>query len=68
MLKKGSQGESVKALQILLMGYDYPMGDYGADADFGGVTESAVKAFQKACDLEVDGVVGPMTWAKLLGV
>ena len=68
MLKKGSQGKSVKALQILLMGYDYPMGDYGADADFGSVTESAVKAFQEACGLEVDGVVGPMTWAKLLGV
>lgn len=68
MLQKGNEGESVKALQILLMGYGYSMGDYGADADFGGVTEKAVRVFQEDNSLEVDGVVGPMTWAKLLGV
>jgi hypothetical protein len=68
MLKKGSKGESVKALQILLSGYGYSLGSYGIDSDFGSATENAVEAFQEDNGLEVDGVVGPMTWAKLLGV
>ena len=68
VLQKGSKGDSVKALQLLLIGYGYSLGDYGADSSFGSVTENAVEAFQEDCDLEVDGVVGPMTWAKLLGV
>jgi hypothetical protein len=68
MLQKGSEGSSVKALQILLNGYGYSLGSYGADGDFGSATENAVEAFQEDCNLEVDGIVGPMTWAKLLGV
>lgn len=67
-LAKGSKGDSVKALQILLMGYGYSCGSYGADSDFGGATENAVEAFQEDAGLEADGVVGPKTWAKLLGV
>lgn len=68
LLKKGSKGDSVKALQILLKGYDYSLGKWGVDSSFGGATESAVKAFQHDNGLEKDGVVGPKTWAKLLGV
>lgn len=68
VLKKGSEGNSVKALQILLIGYGYSCGRYGADGDFGGDTEKAVEAYQKDRGLEVDGVVGPATWADLLGV
>lgn len=67
-LKKGSKGSNVKAMQILLMGYNFYCGGYGADGDFGSGTESAVRAFQKAKGLTVDGVCGPATWAKLLGV
>lgn len=69
-LKKGSRCESVKALQILLIGTEpgYPCGKYGVDGDFGSATENAVRNFQKAIGLEVDGIVGPATWAKLLGV
>lgn len=64
-LRRGSAGENVKVLQtkLLLLGYD--LGSYGADGDFGGKTEAAVKAFQKTNGLVVDGVVGPMTWAAL---
>lgn len=36
-----------------------------ADGDFGPVTEKKVKDFQRSKKLEVDGVVGPKTWAKL---
>lgn len=67
-LKKGSKGDSVKALQILLIGYGYPCGKYGVDGSFGSSTESAVKSFQQYEKLGVDGIVGPKTWAKLLGV
>ena len=68
VLKKGIKGDTVKALQILLKGYGYDLGSWGVDSSFGGATEKAVKAFQKDKGLEEDGVVGPMTWAKLLGV
>lgn len=67
-LKKGSNGDTVKALQILLIGYGYPCGKYGVDGSFGSATESAVKSYQQYENLGVDGIVGPMTWAKLLGV
>lgn len=67
-LKKGSEGDPVKALQTLLIGYGYSCGSWGADGDFGSATENAVKAYQKAKGLVVDGIVGPATWGKLLGV
>lgn len=68
VLKKGAKGDSVKALQTLLIGYGYSCGKYGADGDFGSATLKAVKAYQKANCLTVDGEVGPATWGKLLGV
>lgn len=68
VLKKGAKGDSVKAMQILLMGYGYDMAGYGADASFGGATEQALKAYQSASGLESDGACGPKTWRKLLGV
>ena len=68
LLKKGCKGASVKALQILLIGYGCSCGSYGADGDFGSATNKAVLAYQKANGLEADGEVGPKTWAKLLGV
>ena len=67
-LSKGSEGKSVKALQHLLIDYGYSCGNCGADGDFGSNTDAAVKKYQKAMDLTVDGIVGPNTWAKLLGV
>lgn len=68
MLRNGNKGYSVKALQILLIGYGFSCGSYGADGDFGGGTESAVRAFQKANKLDADGIVGDKTWARLLGI
>lgn len=67
-LSKGSKGNAVKALQILLIGYGYSCGKCGVDGDFGGDTLSAVKKYQSANGLTADGVVGTKTWAKLLGV
>lgn len=67
-IKQGSKGDTVKSMQILLIGYDYSCGKCGADGDFGSGTLAAVKNYQKAKGLTVDGIVGPTTWKKLLGV
>ena len=67
VLKKGSKGADVKSLQILLIGYGYSCGKAGVDGDFGSATDTALKSYQNYNNLEVDGVCGPKTWAKLLG-
>lgn len=62
-LRRGSRGETVKALQDALNKLGYKAGE--VDGIFGPKTESAVKAFQKANKLVQDGIVGPLTWAAL---
>ena len=56
-IRHGSTGQYVK------VGYD--LGSYGADGKFGAKTEAAVRLFQSARGLKVDGIVGPATWAAL---
>ena len=68
MIQRGATGDNVRSLQILLEGYGYDVGTYGTDGDFGADTESAVRRFQTAKKLEVDGIVGNQTWSALLGV
>ena len=65
-LSEGSTDNNVKALQILLNGMDCDCGT--ADGIFGAKTLAAVKKFQDMCGLVEDGVVGILTWSKLLGV
>lgn len=66
-LKKGDKGADVKELQKLLLAWNSKcLPKYGADSDFGDETETAVKAFQKANNLTVDGIVGKQTYAALL--
>lgn len=68
MLRKGSQGDSVKVLQFALGKERIPgMPMLVADGGFGAMTEQAVKIFQRAKGLTADGVVGPATW-KILGL
>ena len=67
-LKKGCKGEDVKALQILLIGRGYSCGSAGVDGDFGDATTAAVKEYQKANGIGTDGIVGPKTMSRLLGV
>lgn len=57
VLKLGSIGNEVKALQEKL--------NLKADGIFGTITEEAVKDFQRANGLEVDGIVGANTISKL---
>jgi peptidoglycan hydrolase-like protein with peptidoglycan-binding domain len=62
-LKKGAKGQAVKDLQEALTALGLAPGPI--DGAFGKKTEDAVKAFQKLKDLEVDGVVGPITWRNI---
>jgi len=62
-VKKGSKGADVKALQTALNAIGYNCG--AVDGDFGAKTDAAVRAFQRAKGLTVDGIVGPKTWAAL---
>ncbi len=66
--KKKSAGESnyrctVKNIQRALKNAGYNPG--GIDGKSGKQTKDAIKAFQKANDLTVDGKVGKGTWALL---
>ena len=63
-VKKGSKGEAVALLQLMLNEKGYACGS--ADGIFGTKTESAVKSYQKAKGLSADGIVGDNTYAKLL--
>ncbi len=69
VLRNGAKGADVKAMQQLLEanGCKGKM-DSKKYGDFGEKTEAALKLYQKKTELEVDGVCGPKTWAKLLGV
>lgn len=65
-IRKGSRGVWVTLAQEKLIERGYSCGAKGADGIFGKDTESAVRAFQRASGLNVDGVVGHDTWDALL--
>ena len=60
VLHKGMENAAVKALQALL--------GVTQDGNFGAKTDAAVRKFQREQQLIQDGICGPATWAKLLGV
>lgn len=64
-LKRGSKGEAVKTMQTMLIACGYSCGSCGADGSFGAATLSALKAFQIAAGLDVDGIYGPKSRAAL---
>lgn len=63
VLKNGMEGADVKAMQTGLIRLGYDCGRYGADGEFGDATEEAVRQFQRARRLTVDGVFGPASLA-----
>ena len=65
-IRKGSKGENVRECQEILDRLGYDLGPWGIDGDFGRDTLAAVKAFQEDRRLEVDGIVGKMTWKELM--
>ena len=64
MLRTGSRGDAVRKLQEMLNAKGYTCGN--VDGIFGSKTKAAVLAFQKANGLGADGIVGPLTWGKLV--
>ena len=68
-LKKGvKDGGDVKAVQTLLIVGGYSCGTQGADGSFGNSTDAAVRKYQSDNGLTADGVVGAVTWGRLLGM
>jgi uncharacterized protein YcbK (DUF882 family) len=66
VLKKGANGDEVKAMQALLnLHIEKKIDTYGS---FGGDTLSAVKEFQRKVNVDDDGSCGKATWSSLLGV
>ena len=59
-IRLGSRGDAVTALQKAL-------GGIAVDGDFGPQTDAAVRRFQTAKGLTVNGIVGPDVWQILMG-
>ena len=60
ILRRGSTGSDVEIAQGLLKDGGYYKS--AVDQIFGQHTEAAVRAFQQARQLQVDGVIGAKTW------
>ncbi|WP_195999496.1 N-acetylmuramoyl-L-alanine amidase [Clostridium sp. 1001271B_151109_B4] len=60
IVKIGAKGNITKLIQEKLA--------VSADGIFGSDTKAAVISYQKANGLSADGIVGPNTWKKLLGL
>ena len=59
LLKRGSTGRYVEALQVAL-------GGLTVDGSFGKLTYDAVVAFQRESGLQSDGEVGQLTWGAII--
>ena len=62
-LRQGASGDAVRGAQHLLRAHGAGI---AADGSFGPATDTAVRAFQTAKGLPADGVVGPITWGRLV--
>lgn len=65
VIRKGATGDPTRQAQAQL---NWRNADHALvlDGDFGPATDRAVRAFQKEQKIKIDGVVGPVTWGKLL--
>ena len=65
VLREGRSGTEVEVLQYMLAilaEFDNALSPLQIDGIFGPNTARAVRAYQNAAGLAVDGVVGPVTW------
>lgn len=64
-LRYGDENDYVRELQKDLIKLGYELGGYKPTGYFGSATDKDVRRFQADHDLDVDGVVGPITWAAI---
>lgn len=62
----GSRNEVVRTAQLMLLVHGYDLGKVGADGYFGPLTEQAVRKFQKAGELSVNGRIDNAVWEMLI--
>jgi len=72
-ISQGAAGTAVRLLQGILVARYFHIGNTGAagdgiDGDFGPLVNAAVRTYQGQQHLQVDGIVGPVTWRALLTV
>ena len=65
VIKKGDTGPAVTRAQNRLNVHGAARPPLTPDGDFGQNTHDATRQFQKVRDLATDGVIGPVTWARL---
>lgn len=68
-VSRGSTGDAVRAVQEEFQFRNLsgdPSQGVQVDGIFGPKTEAAVRGFQLALRLAVDGIVGPLTWRALI--
>ncbi|WP_346876673.1 peptidoglycan-binding protein [Clostridium sp. UBA5712] len=71
ILKQGSRGNVISKLQTYLSAIadKYPsIKNINVDGIFGKATNQAVIDFQRCFELNSDGIVGPLTWEKIVQV
>lgn len=64
IINQGDTGEAVREAQQLLAARGYTL---DVDGVFGSRTDKVVRSFQRSSGMDVDGDVGPKTWAALRG-
>ncbi len=64
LVRKGAAGPRVRTIQLLLD--QRANGHLRVDGKYGPATVAAVKAFQRKHKQQVDGIVGSVTWSKLI--
>jgi peptidoglycan hydrolase-like protein with peptidoglycan-binding domain len=68
-IQKGSTGDAVRGVQEVMKFHDQSGGEGPpilVDGIFGPQTNHWVRGFQNAVDIDVDGIVGPITWRALV--
>lgn len=63
ILRPGNVGAAVRLLQTRLVAKGFPV---DIDGTYGPKTQVAVDQFQASCGLDVDGIVGAITWSFLM--
>ncbi len=68
-VKQDSTGDAVRGVQEVMKFHDQSDGEgppIHVDGIFGPQTNRWVRGFQNAVDIDVDGIVGPVTWRAMV--